>query len=147
MPNQTTKNPWHDRFASPTTDDLHRLYPDEPEVFGCLLELIESRTGAPPAIEWRGIAWRWTLVYRRAGDEEPWAYVIPSERCPILTFPAPANPLPPSDLKRMPRFIRESVLHAPRVGQVCWIESPVETPSQVQELDRFLAMITEAQPA
>ncbi len=142
------KNPWHDRFAQPTPADLESLYEDTTAtVFDDLCRMIGSRTEAKPSTQWRGIAWRWTLVYTRPGDDEPWAYLIPAPGRPILALPVPANPLPPSELKRTPRFIRDTIVHAPRVGRICWIEFPVDSPSQMADLERFIDRVTEPQPA
>lgn len=145
---RTTRNPWHDRFARPNMVDLKRLYePDTYIVFDALQSIIAERTESHPDIAWRGVAWRWTLVYTRPGDEEPWAYIIPSEQFPTLALPVLAEPLPPSELKRIPRFIRDKLLHAPRVGQVCWIECAPESTAQVTDLARFIDRVTEPQPA
>lgn len=142
------KNPWHDRFARPEAADLARLYePERAAVLDHLLDMIGTRTGARPATEWRGIAWRWTLVFTRPTDAEPWAYIIPTDERPTLALPVPANPLPQAQLKRMARFIRDTIRHAPRVGRVCWIEFPIETAGQIDDLRTFIDLVTEPQPA
>ncbi|MEL6497586.1 MAG: hypothetical protein AAF937_12105 [Planctomycetota bacterium] len=143
-----SKNPWHDRFALPKDSDLMQLYEAEQlEVFELLNAMIGSRTGGKPTHQWRGIAWRWTLVYSRPGEDEPWAYVIPAEGCPLVALPVPANPLAPAELKRTPAFIRDRVLHAPRVGQICWIELPIESVARVHDLEKFIDRVTEPQMA
>ncbi|MEL7482896.1 MAG: hypothetical protein AAFN41_00940 [Planctomycetota bacterium] len=57
MVTRDAKNPWHDRFARPRIEDLARLYEDpEVAVLEFLRDAVGERTGAAPAIEWRGIA-------------------------------------------------------------------------------------------
>lgn len=142
------KNPWHDRFARPDDTDFEHLYePDRLDVLGQLRDMVGTRTGAKPTPEWRGIAWRWTLVFTRPDEQEPWAYIIPADERPIVALPVPANPLSPAELKKTPGFIRDRVLHAPRVGQICWVELPIDSQTQAAELERFIDRVTEPQPA
>ena len=147
MSSTPDRNPWHDRFAEPTVADLADLYePEIADVLTALRDLIAGRTGAQPAVEWRGIAWRWTLAYRRPGEDEPWAYVIPTADRPTISIPVPVDPLSSAQLRRAPRFIRDGLRTAPRIGQVCWLETRIETQGHVADLERFIAIVTEAQP-
>ncbi|MEO1584829.1 MAG: DUF3788 family protein [Planctomycetota bacterium] len=141
-------NPWQSRFADPTLHDLASFYNSEGlRIFELLFESIEERTGAAPRTEWRGIAWKWTLTFTRPTDDEPWAYIIPAAEFPVVAIPIPAAPLKPAELRRMPRFIRERILHAPRVGQVRWLELSVTSESQLTDLDKFIGRVTEPQHA
>ncbi|MEO0631286.1 MAG: hypothetical protein AAFY46_11280 [Planctomycetota bacterium] len=148
MVTRDAKNPWHDRFARPRIEDLARLYEDpEVAVLEFLRDAVGERTGAAPAIEWRGIAWKWTLVYTRPSEAEAWAYIIPTAGSPTVAVPVPANPLSPADLKRTPRFIRDAIPLAPRVGQVLWLELAIESMANAEGLLAFIDLATEPQLA
>lgn len=145
---QAERTIWLDRFTTPTLEALTRSYPDPyASLAGSLVEALVSRTRRKATVEWRGVPWRWTGVFRRSGETEPWAYFVPSHEAPVLAMPVPADLLTQhTDSQAIPRGLRDAIERAPLVGQIRWAEWPVTSEAVLDELIGLIDRICEPYP-
>lgn len=91
----------------------------------------------PEIIAWHGYPWRWTIVFRAAADERPWAYLIPQPARPRLALTLDVGTLSSVQLRRISKYLKEGLAAAPRVGNTCWPEWDLLSEGQTEELIRF----------
>lgn len=140
----TTRCPWRDRFATPTLDGLLARY--EPEARGRARKIaadLEARSSRKPTLEWMGVAWCWTLVFRRRGEAEPWAYLVPGPDAPTVAVPISADALPPGPVRRLPKPIREALTRAPRIGALRWTEAVMTSDGSWSEFQQMIDLMVE----
>jgi len=115
--------PWEDQFRTPTLADLRSHYSNQLGLLvdsarGRLLEFDEVREN----IEWMGLPWRWTLVYRCPHDPtQAWAYIIPHRDKPIIATPLSHEMVGALPTSRLRKFIREGLDHSHDVAGTCWV--------------------------
>lgn len=131
---RTQRSAWEDRFSQPT--DLEVLS-HLTRQYRCCAEAARGVLRGYPEVretlDWMGIPWRWTFVYKRE-HARCVAYLIPMSTGPrwVLTVPLDvAGGLP---LKQFARPVREGLVAATRVGAQLWPQWDVQTKAQVQEV-------------
>jgi hypothetical protein len=127
---------WEDRFQQPGADDL--LTPFHKQHSFLLTHAREGLStlgGVVESIEWRGVPWRWSFVYRIEDDgERPWAYLVPQPGKPILALPLDASLASSSAVRRMSRGVRDTILFSTQVGGVCWPQWELSSRPQLEEV-------------
>lgn len=93
---------------------------------------------------WLGIPWRWSFVYRPqapadAGDSA-WAYVIPQPGKPLVALPITTDVLDALAGRRLPRYIRDGLAVAPRVGGTHWSAWEILSRQQLDEVIEFAGL-------
>ncbi|MFZ4498571.1 MAG: hypothetical protein ACOYMX_02575 [Burkholderiales bacterium] len=86
------------------------------------------------------------MTYVAAIDEaRAWAYMVPDPTKLRVAIPVPASMMTEMPVKKLPKFVRDGLLHAPLVGQIKWPMWEVQGKGQVDdvmELCRYkLAML------
>lgn len=127
--------PWEDRFSTPTAAELLGGFNRQQAQ---LIEyargrLLESE-GVREELMWTGIPWRWTFVYRAGSEERARAYIVPQPARPQIAAPMPAEMVAAMDLRKLPRFVRDALVHSPQVGAARWPQWEVTNRPQVDEL-------------
>jgi hypothetical protein len=121
------RTPWEDRFSTPTEEAL--LADVAPPGGAGVREVIErlgALTGLERSVAWQGVPWRWTIVFRRAGEEASltpppaFAYVIPHPVAPGVCVPLPAAVAAGLPMKKLKKGIKDVLAHAPVVDGVHW---------------------------
>ena len=75
-----TRLPRDDRFTEPNAEQLRDgLTRESLPLFDTLREHLLSLEGVTEQVAWYGISWRWSLEYRRSGDDDALAVLVP---CP-----------------------------------------------------------------
>lgn len=128
LPTMTrSRSPWEDRFTTPTEESL--LADVVPPGAGAMREVLEklaALTGLERTVAWQGVPWRWTIVFRRAGEEASltpppaFAYVIPHPVQPGVCVPLTAAVASTLPMKKLKKGIRDVLVHAPVVDGVHW---------------------------
>jgi hypothetical protein len=112
---------WVDRFRTPTASEL--LAPFNKQVTGMIehaREGFRAVEGVKEDLSWHGV-WNWTFVYRLPGEGEPaWAYLVPDPMKPRIAVPVEDELIPELPLRKMSKFIRDGLTHAPVVDGVRW---------------------------
>jgi hypothetical protein len=103
------RTPWNDKFTRPAPEALGAVYP---AAIQDLLRDVRAGLGALSGLEasldWQGVPWRWTFVYRGTGD-------LAEHATPASGGPTPVNS--PSGLSLLRAFAY--VVPDPARLQVC----------------------------
>lgn len=121
---------WEDRFSQPTADELVAA---AAESVRALIQFARRELSeSPEDVEWLGIPWRWSLVYREQG--RPWAYLIPSPVAPLLAMPIPVESLDALSGRRLARYVKDGIINASEVGPTRWAEWAITSETQITDL-------------
>src|SRR3954463_5798839 len=134
-PAHKTRIAWMDRFRTPTVDELFSPFNKQ---LGAVLEHIRTRVleveGAKEEISWQGV-WRWTLVYRTPVEpERGWAYLVLDPAKPRLAVPIGDDLVSELPVKKLSKFVRDGLAHAPMVDGLRWAQWEVLTKTQADEI-------------
>ena len=138
--------PWADRFRTPTEDELLGAVSEHlrPAV-ECIRGELMGLAGTSVSVEWVGIPWRWSLVFRARGMERVLAYVIPCPERPVFVMPLTNGDLEVILSKRTPKYICDGIQRAAEVGGVRWAQWDISAWNQAHELaqlaERRLAIL------
>ena len=119
MPKQTrpTRPLWHDRFSRPEIDDLiEAIGRDHRSHFVKLREHLGKTEELTETLEWRGLPWRWALVYRLADDEEAVVYLVPNPEVPSAVMHVTHGEARDLPVRKFSRYVREGLGSAPSGG-------------------------------
>ena len=127
---------WEDRFQEPGADDL--LTGLGKQQAALLAQARQSFTGLPNVIEkieWRGVPWRWSFVYLIEGNgSRPWAYIVPQPGKPTVAIPMNAELAGSAVVRRMPRWLRDTVQFSTQVAGVYWPQWELTSRAQLDEI-------------
>lgn len=115
-----TRVAWLDRFKAPSADDL--LCPFNKQSSALIehtRQKLRTCEGVKEEISWHGV-WNWSFVYRLPGEERAWAYLIPDPAKPRVVLPVFDDVLPELPLRKLSKFIRDGLTHAPMVDGLRW---------------------------
>ncbi len=115
--------PWEDQFRTPTVEGLRSHYDSQ------LCQLVETARkrlnvfeDVREEIQWMGLPWRWTLVYRCPDDPtQAWAYLVPHRDKPIIATPLTTEMMNKLPMSRLRKFIREGLDEGRRVNGTYWV--------------------------
>lgn len=141
------KSPWENKFRQPDEDELRSQYlkPVQAVLAGARAAMLTFED-AREDLEWLGIPWRWSYVYRTgSGTKAAMAYVVPQPERPRIAIPVSAMVLSKVPARKLSKFIREGVLHAPMVGEVRWAQWELTATGQIEEVLALLALHRQAQ--
>lgn len=142
---------WEDRFARPTTEQLLGACPKTLSgVLDYARECLSGLVGVQEELSWQGIPWRWTLVYRHESDRtRAFAYLVPDPLKPRLAVPIPNVLVSSLPIKKVSKYIRETVVQSPVVGSIRWCQWDAQTNGNVDEVialaEMKLSAVTAAQ--
>ncbi|MCA9272312.1 MAG: hypothetical protein KDA31_04620 [Phycisphaerales bacterium] len=144
---QPSRSPWEDRFSTPTTEQLLSQYEGPAQSLASVgLTELEKRVGQPPSLEWLGLSWKWTLVYKVPGETEPCAYLIPTPDWPSIALPVPLPIAEDILIRRGSKYLRETLVHACQVDQVRWAQWSIQGKAQLADVLKLTTGIVEGQP-
>lgn len=127
---------WEDRFQQPGAGEL--LAPFHKQHTFLLTHArdgLASLPGVVESIEWRGVPWRWSFVYRIEGDgERPWAYLVPQPGRPVLALPLDTSLAGSSTVRKMSRGVRDTILFSTQVAGVFWPQWELNSRTQLEEV-------------
>ncbi len=134
--NVKTRLPWENRFRKPTVADLRDSCNKQ---VARLIEFARERLLAIPdaqeTVEWQGVSWRWSLVYRTPGDaERPWAYLVPDPTMPRIAAPITSEMIGSLPINRLKKHVTEGLVAARRVGQTHWAVWDVNSKQAVEDV-------------
>src|SRR5262245_20730328 len=125
---------WTDRFRVPDADHLIASLPRQlAAVVEHARQSLIAADGATEEVVWQGV-WRWTFVYRSDGEHRGWAYLVPDPHKPRLAFPFPDGMIAELPLKKLSKFIRDGLAHAPVIDGVRWSQWELQYKAQVDDL-------------
>lgn len=115
--------PWEDQFRMPSLDALRSHYNHQLEkLVETAREKLLAHDCVREDIQWMGLPWRWTLVYRYPGDStHAWAYLIPHRDSPILATPLTTKMIESFPMSRLKKYIREGLDHGQSVADMHWV--------------------------
>ncbi len=142
-----SRSPWEDRFATPTPEVLLAQYEGNARSLAeSALAELELITGTKPAVEWLGLSWKWTLVSRVSGEQEPSAYFVPTPDWPSIALPVPLPIVEDILNRRGSKYLREVLVHATQVGQTRWAQWSIQGKAQLADVLRLASGIVQGQP-
>jgi hypothetical protein len=137
--------PWEDKFTTPTWGVLREAFA-KPVV--PVLEHVRERLSALPGVRetlgWHGIPWRWSLRYGVEGDGIAMAFLVPNPAKPLLAVPMTLTQIDRLPQRRLPRHIRDAILHAVEIDGVRWPAWEITSKTQADEV---MALVTLRVPA
>lgn len=136
-----TRSSWQDRFKTPTIDQLvGELNRQNAAVIEHARDRLSSGAGLSEELRWQGV-WRWTMLYRAPSDNGLASiYVVPDPTKLRMAVLMPEDRIAELPLKKLSKFIRDGLLHAPVVDGLRWAQWEVQTKSQVDEVLALAAM-------
>ena len=134
---------WEDRFSQPTETEVLSHYTRQ--LRGCaesVRAVMAARAEIRESLEWMGVPWRWTFVYRREGlASRSDAYLVPFPAGPRWVLAVPTEIAAHLPLRALPRIVRDAFASATRVGSQVWPQWDIQTKAQVQEVAGVLDAI------
>jgi hypothetical protein len=132
-------SPWEDRWAKPELEQLLApLDEQRRKVVDILIDQIKSFDGVELSVIWHGTAWKWTLQFSLYGPDgnliDTLAYLVPKPEVPVLCVPLRAKTVEKLPLRRLNRYVRDSIRVAKRAVDIYWA---VWTPSAVTETEHL----------
>lgn len=134
------KSLWADKFRMPTIDQLRQqvakpLLP----VFDDARATLNELDGVSETLQWQGVPWRWTLVYRFGGETDSSgakavAYLIPDPQRIQICVPLSGEQIETCGVKKLKRPIRDGVLHSRSVAGVWWPTWDLPSKSALDEV-------------
>lgn len=130
------RSPWEDRFRRPSADDLRGHYTTRAlaHLAETAREELASLPGVAESIEWQGVPWRWTWVYRSKGQAMPLAYLVPDPEHPQIAAPLSAAMVETIGLARLKRYARDGIAVSRQVAGVHWPSWEITLKSQLDEV-------------
>ena len=126
---------WLDRFRAPSSDEL--LSPFNKQTSALLEHARQKFLGVESSKEeivWHGV-WNWTYVYRIPGEgERAWAYLIPDPAKPRIAVPIDDEIIPDLPLRKLSKYIRDGLTHAPKVDGLRWSCWDITNRTQVEDI-------------
>ncbi len=155
---RTDRAPWADRFTKPNLEQLRRSLPATSiGVFDALRARLLREGELTESIAWRGVPWRWCLIYQSVRTDEgnkpqsadrtherAWAYIVPDPENLQICLPLHAEHIQLIDTRRLKKWVREGIVFARSVGGVCWPTYQLTTESQLDELIELVDRKSEA---
>jgi hypothetical protein len=129
-----TRLAWLDRFKAPTPDDL--LAPFNKQSSALIehtRQKFRSVEGVKEDLGWHGV-WNWTFSFRVPGEERPWAYLIPDPARPRVSIPVMDEMIPDLPIRKLSKFVRDGLAHAPVVDGVRWASWDHLSKTQADEI-------------
>jgi len=129
--------PWEDRFRRPSADELRSHYTgDHARLIDAARRRLLEFDGVTEQLEWQGLPWRWTLVYRLEGadGERPWAYLIPHRDGPRIAAPITDEFFERLPSTRLSKFVREGLESAKQVADVRWAVWNIDTATHLDHV-------------
>ena len=149
---------WNDKFSRPDAQALRLLFAKPvqtvlDEARAALTEL----PGIQESLDWQGVPWRWTFVYRGTGDLaehalplvsgptpiatpsglgllRAFAYVIPDPSRLQICVPLTGPQIEAMPMKRMKKPVRDGIAHARSVAGVWWPTWDVSSQGAAEEV-------------
>jgi hypothetical protein len=131
---------WENKFRRPSAEALVADCPAEvAAVLGWARAAMVEEFGLREEVDWLGLPWRWTLVYRLGGnDSRAFGYLVPNPGGPQIAVPLPREVVEALPARRMKRPVRDGIAQARIVGGVHW---PVWDLSSRAQLDDVLDVV------
>lgn len=135
MPASPARAPWEDKFSAPTWTVLREAFPKPVvPVLEHVRERLLSVTGVRETLSWHGIPWRWSLRYQAEGEAVPMAFLVPNPAKPLLAVPMTMGQIDRLPQRRLPRTIRDAILHAVEIDGVRWPAWEITSKAQADEV-------------
>ena len=117
--------PWADRWTEPTVEQLYEaLKPHHRKVFDAVLEHLDGLDEAQQSLVWYGPSWKWTIQYSHAANEEDdpnqLCYIVCNPELPQVVVPMSEAFVDALPMRRLNRFIRETVRAAKCAVSISW---------------------------
>lgn len=115
--------PWEDQFRRPSLDALRSHYNHQ---LGQLVQTARTKLLSFDEIsedlQWMGLPWRWTLVYRDSQDPaKSWAYLIPHREKPIIATTLTVDMMNALPMSQLRKFIREGLDTSRHIAGIHWV--------------------------
>jgi len=136
-----TRFAWEDKFRTPTPEDLVQglnKHGETPVVD--VRDRLLAIEGVSEELSWHGVPWRWTFAYRTEDDDSAraLAYLVPQPGKARLAIPMTQPQIAALPLRKLSKFIRDGLLHAPEVGGVRWVQWEPTARSQCDEIMKIV---------
>lgn len=149
MPRRTTptRNPWEDRFASPTPELLiASLDGPAAELLASLRRTLRADHDCIESLAWMGLPWRWTLSYRLPGarpDHDAAAHLVANPAAPTAVFRLSHEAFSDLPFRKLSRYVRDGLAQAKLVAGVSWPEWTVQSAANVSDLADLFRLLRE----
>jgi hypothetical protein len=127
---------WEDRFNEPTWDDLCAGFSSElQQLCEELRRHILDVRGLKEQVRWCGLPWRWSLTFLSSKrDELAWAYLVPNPETPAVGLPLAADLAEAIAGDADSRRLRDAVSDAKRTNGCVWLNYPVSSRDELEDV-------------
>ena len=121
IPPPLNRTLWEDRFRCPSPVELVEALPKHlVAVAAHAREQLAGARSVEESLLWHGV-WKWTFTYTQASDSaRAWVYLIPDPARLRLCVPFAADIIQQLPLRKLPKYLRDGLIHAPQVGAIKW---------------------------
>jgi hypothetical protein len=139
--NSSPRLPWHDRFCTPTVDQLREaLPPPRRHAFDLLRASLLELHGVKEHCAWHGECWRWTIEYRVSRSMEPLAVIVPSPDDLQLAVPLSREFTQALPMKRLKRPVRDGLELAQEPFDTRWGVWSISSKSLIDDLQDLVEL-------
>lgn len=130
-----SRQAWMDRYRTPTVNELVSAFNKQlTGVVNHARERMLAIDGVKEEVSWQGV-WRWTLLYRIPGEaDRVWAYLVMDPHKPRLAVPVPNDLISDLPVKKLSKFVRDGLAHAPTVDGVRWAHWEIQGKTQADDI-------------
>ena len=139
-PSLVRRRAWTDKFTVPPIESLLDEFSDElrPRIDE-LRAQIRTVKGVREQLSWRGIPWRWTLVYKLRGQPgHALAYLIVDPSAPRVSVPLTADQVCALELNTLSKAQGDALLDGTKVGSQLWASFEIGENSNAEDIMRML---------
>ncbi len=146
MSTEKARPVWKNRFRTPQAPELLDAMDKQVSVVVAYArDLIRGFPQLSETLEWQGV-WNWTFTYSNGDPRGPVAFVVPNPARPRLTLALPDEAIPNLPIKKLSRYVRDGLAHAPVVDGVRWAAWDIASKGQVDEVVTLLRLRYPADP-
>ncbi len=139
------KSFWENKFRAPTLAELKSQYPKPiQQLLDEAREALVNFGDYKEDLAWLGVPWRWSLVYKQAGEPLAAAYLVPQPIKPRVAIPVEMEFVLAAPTRKLSKFIREGLVHCPEVGGIRWASWELLARSQMDEIIDFMTLRRQA---
>ena len=129
---------WEDRFRRPDPLELVEAVPKHLVAVAIhAREQLGAADGVVESLVWHGV-WKWTFTYAAPTDGgRAWVYVIPDPARLRMCVPFAAELMQQLPIRKLPKYLRDGLIHAPQVGTMKWPTWELQGKGQFDECLTF----------
>ncbi len=131
---------WEDRFNKPTIDQLRKSLDRETmRILDRMRKRLLQLDECNESVDWFGQAWKWSIVYRTSGADDPVAMLIPNPEDVQLAIPLDPDLAELLAGRKLKRTVRDGLDLAREPFDTNWGIWSLNPPHLIDDLQDLVA--------